>query len=135
MGSLPSIEELVRQIQDLEHRVAALEHREATPVASAFLPDIEPDTLPSTNGLEDTASLIPVLGRALLGIAGAYLLRALTELSYLPRTAGICAGIAYSVLWLYLAAHTAGQRRLVVAVNGLTSVLVLGPLLWEATEI
>lgn len=123
--------ELTREVRDLEHRVSALEQRSglAAPVpaaASAPIP-AAPTELPAF------AEAVPVFGRALLGIAGAYLLRALTELGVLPRGAGVAAGIVYAVFWLWLAARSPKERGLAIAVNGLTSAVILGPLLWEAT--
>jgi hypothetical protein len=73
------------------------------------------------------------VGRALLGLAGAYLLRALTESAVLSSGAGVAAGILYAVLWLAWAARTPAERRLETALHSVTSVLVLSPLLWEAT--
>ena len=131
---LPGVEELSRQICELEQRVSSLERRiaasthesAATLETLAATPEIE---LP---GFEWTASVVALAGKALLGIAGAYLLRALTEVGVLPRTVGVQAGLAYSVVWLYLAARATEQRKAATAFNALTSVLILGPLLWEA---
>jgi hypothetical protein len=83
--------------------------------------------------LGDTASAIPVIGKALLGIAGAYLLRALTEFGVLPLTAGVALGILYALSWLVLAARAAPQRRFAAAVHGATSVAIAMPLVWETT--
>ena len=49
------------------------------------------------------------------------------------RQAGIAAGIAYALLWLGWAARSTATERLKTALNSLTAVLVLSPLLWEAT--
>ena len=78
-------------------------------------------------------SLLPVLGRALLGLAGAYLLRALTESGTFSPRMGVAIGLVYAMLWLVWAARTPAARRLETALHSLTSVLVLSPLLWEAT--
>ena len=74
-----------------------------------------------------------LVGRALLGLAGAYLLRALTEAGTLPHAAGVAAGILYAVGWLALAARAPAAERIEIALHSLTAVLVLSPLLWEAT--
>jgi len=42
-------------------------------------------------------------------------------------------GLLYAILWLVWAARTPAARRLEAALHSLTSVLVLAPLLWEAT--
>jgi len=78
-------------------------------------------------------AILPIAGRALLGLAGAYLLRALTESGTLPARAGIAAGIAYALLWLVWAARRPASERLRTALDSLTAILVLCPLLWEAT--
>jgi hypothetical protein len=46
---------------------------------------------------------------------------------------GVAIGLVYAMLWLVSAARTPAARRLETAVHGLTSVLVLSPLLFEAT--
>jgi hypothetical protein len=84
-------------------------------------------------GILDSTSLLPVLGRALLGLAGAFLLRALTESGTFSARMGVAIGLVYAMLWLVWAARTPAARRLEAALHGLTSVLVLSPLLFEAT--
>ena len=79
------------------------------------------------------SDLLPLLGRALFGLAGAYALRSLTENSVISHGAGVAAGLLYAMFWLVLAARTPSERRLETALHGLTSALVLSPLLFEAT--
>jgi hypothetical protein len=83
--------------------------------------------------LDSPASLLPVIGRALLGLAGAFLLRALTEAGTFSLRMGVAIGLVYAMLWLVWAARTPAARRLEAALHGLTSVLVVSPLLFEAT--
>jgi hypothetical protein len=83
--------------------------------------------------LESPTTLLPIVGRALLGLAGAYLLRALTESATFSPRVGVVIGLLYAMLWLVWAARTPAARRLETALHGLTSVLVLSPLLYEAT--
>ena len=123
----PDLEELVRQVRDLQQRVRALEQY-AGMVAE------EPSAGPAAAVRfhpEDTAKVVPLAGRALLGIAGAYLLRALTEFRVFPLRWGVAVGILYALAWLVLAARTAPRQRLAAAIHGVTSVLILMPLLWE----
>jgi len=133
---LPGLQEVLEQLQDLQRRVLALERRIAEPQSAAQPPKTaapEPGEViagePSRIG---TAAAAVVIGRALLGIAGAYFLRALTELGTLPLKTGILAGVAYAFLWLILAARSPAEQRLVTTLHSLTAVLVLAPLLWEA---
>ncbi len=123
--------ELELEVRELERRVSNLERRAgiAVPVPAAAAAPVR-GALPD---LPVFAEAVPILGRALLGISGAYLLRALTELGALPRAAGVAAGIVYAVVWLWLAARLPKERGVAIVVNGLTSVAILAPLLWEAT--
>jgi hypothetical protein len=131
--SQPDWDVVVREIRELQARVAQLEARvglaelsqppdkEAAPAAAA------------ARVVEAPAHLLPVLGRALLGLAGAYLLRALTESGTFSEHTGVAVGLIYAMLWLVWAARTPAAKRLEAAIHGLTSVLVLAPLLYEAT--
>ena len=122
---------LQREIQDLALRVAEIERRLEIPaLTGAGLPAAAPDASPI---LIAPSAVLPLAGRALLGLAGAYLLRALTESAVLSYGGGVALGILYAVLWLVWAARTPAERRLETAIHSVTSVLVLCPLLWEAT--
>ena len=89
--------------------------------------------MPAHVALAAGAGAVPIAGRALLGIAGAYVLRAITESHALPQQAGISAGILYSMLWLAWAARVGQARRVEAVLYSLTSALILAPLLWEST--
>ncbi len=130
-----TINRLAKRLEDLEHRVDVLEHPLAvclprsTPaieLASSAL------TTPPVNALQ-TASIFALLGRAMLGVAGAYLLRAAAEAGSLPKAAVAWAGIAYAFLWLVWAARTRAESSLAPPIYACTSALILGPMLWELT--
>jgi len=132
----PDWEALENEVRDLARRVAQLESHTGlvervfeTPVA----PPEAAAAQSSPSSRAETAVLVAVLGRAFLGLAGAYLLRALTEAGTLPVRVGIAVGIAYALGWLAWAARTPPHRRLEAAIHSLTGALVLSPLLWEAT--
>lgn len=129
----PELRQLARQVRDLEERVRALEQQSGGhPMAQ--LSSHEPVSAAATPSRGDAANFIPAFGKALLALAGAYLLRAMTEFRAIPLTAGVFAGIAYAVAWLVLAARTAAHgKEFTGAVYGLTSALILAPLLWEGT--
>jgi hypothetical protein len=123
-------EGLEAEVRDLAARVARLEHAlgiSAQPVQAAPLQSPAPGPQPLA-----PAVLLPIFGRALLGLAGAYLLRAVTESGTLAPEIGVFCGLLYAMLWLVLAARTPATRRIEAALHSLTSVLVLAPLLWEA---
>ncbi len=133
----PGLEELIRQVRDLQTRVRNLEMNSgiapapATPVlAAAGTSEPQVSVVPE---LGQTTAMIPVFGKALLAIAAAYLLRALAEARVLPLPVCVGAGILYSFIWLFMAARAAPERRGVAMVHGATSALILAPLLWEST--
>ena len=100
--------------------------------AGGLAAGVPPEAAPASEPISPTpAALFPVLGRALLGLAGAYLLRAVTESATVPPQSGVAVGLLYAILWLVWAARTPAARRLEAALHSLTSVLVLSPLLWE----
>jgi hypothetical protein len=119
---------LRRQVEELTERVARLEERlgMGAPRPAADL------ARPARTAADETARAIAVAGKALLGIAGAYLLRALTESGTLSTDLGVSLGIVYAFLWLVWAAYIPAGRRIDTALHALTSVLLLAPLLWEA---
>src|ERR1035438_6599533 len=93
--------------RDPTNRGAYLEQRigRSAPAApTASVPEI-----PANHPLAQMPAILPIAGRALLGLAGAYLLRALTESGTLPARAGIAAGIAYPTQLLVLPS-TPGQQ-------------------------
>jgi hypothetical protein len=115
----------------IERRLAALEegsvlgpHQEASDGASAVL------------GEESVSSAAAHLGRVLLIFGGAYLLRAITDFGFLPTLAGIPVGIAYAVLWLYMAWRIGARphERVAAMLYGGVSVLLVLPILVEAVS-
>lgn len=124
--------ELEREVRDLAQRISAIESRLGL---SAEAPRVEfaAAAIPPGAAARDTTDVIPVLGRALLGLAGAFLLRVFTESGSLPVKAGVAIGILYALGWLVSAARTPAERRIGAAINSLTAVIILAPLLWEAT--
>lgn len=135
MNDLPGvIEQLVARIQALERRVSALEHRPAAPAPStAPQPAAAPPAaIPAAPALE-SASAFSVLGRAMLGIAGAYLLRAAAQSNLLPSQVAAAIAIPYAIAWLVFAVRTRAGLWFPATVYSATSALILAPMLWELT--
>lgn len=125
-------ERLEQQLQDLAERVARLERFNGlSPQPASTVPAA---AIPAGHPLEHVPNLLPIVGRALLGLAGAYLLRALTEARTLPPRVGMVAGIVYALFWLGWAARRPADERMPTAIDSLTAVLILSPLLWEACD-
>jgi hypothetical protein len=131
MDVLPdALEELTARLQSLERRVAVLEH--PTAPLSAPEPAASPAAVAGEGlSLAQSGSVLSVLAYALLGIAGAYVLRYIAESSSLPRLAIAAVAIVYALLWLVGAARTPAWFS--SAVYAGTSTLILAPMLWELT--
>ena len=138
-GSMPGLAacdsgDLAREVHDLARRVAAIEQRLAPNGAqTAAIPATPATAAPSAAPqLRVTANVFPLIGKALLGIAGAYVLRALTELGVLSPAAGVTAGLIYALACLWVAARLTVSGTVASTVAALTSVAIMAPLLWEA---
>ena len=136
MNDLPdALNRLATRLEALERRVDALEHPSAAP---GFLPPPEPRAVqaaPADETLSPTLAggMFPVLGKAMLGIAGAYLLRAVAESTSLPKPAVAALAIAYAILWLVGAARVRAGAWFASTAYACTSALILAPMLWELT--
>jgi len=119
---------LREQLQRLEHRVELLEH----PGGSASFAVSEAAGLPAAPEM-GLPTAVPAAGRAVLGLAGAYLLRAAAESDVAPRLLMVFAGVLYAGLWLYLAVRARRTSAVAGTIYSCTSALILAPLLWEAT--
>jgi hypothetical protein len=130
-----AFEVLMSRVDALEKRVRELEH----PSEAFAAPDVPLPVFPAialTNeesGVERASRAFPVIGRAMLGIAGAYVLRAVAESSPIPRRAIAGVAIAYAVAWLVWAARTTDAQRFTRAIYAGTAILILAPMLWELT--
>jgi hypothetical protein len=132
-----AVERLTRSVADLQSRVSALENPARTlpplpaqPVLSAPAVYATAAEAPSFAG---GAGIFPVLGKAMLGIAGAYLLRAVVQSAALPRAPVVAVAIAYAVLWLVPAARAPAKAWFASAAWAGSSALILIPMLWELT--
>jgi len=127
-----ALAELARRIGELERRVLALE-KTPPAVPSASIPSTQESKSPQPPLVSVPAGTISILGRAVLGMAVAYLFRAASEYAILPRPLLVIAAILYSALWLLLSVRLRPSEGFARAVYALTAVLILSPLLWEAT--
>jgi hypothetical protein len=127
------ISELARQVHDLQQRVLILEQRLAD--GEAEVPGLALGPVSEAavgRGLPSSA--LPAVGRVLLAMAGAYLLRALTDFGAIPATVGVAVGLIYAAVWLFVAARLPVEQELATVLTCGTSMLIMGPLIWEASE-
>lgn len=136
MNVLPeALEQLSSRVEALEKRVHDLEHpSEALAPPAIHLPVAQVGARDAEEAATEQASnVFPVLGRAMLGIAGAYVLRAIAESSLAPRQVSTAVAIAYAVAWLVWAAKAKSIAPFARAIYAATSALILAPMLWELT--
>ncbi len=137
----PVIEQLNERVRELESRVAVLEgqrqdqlnsiqiHRPAAIIAAR---QSESPSYWRALGNQQT-SVVPIFGRAVLGIAGAYLLRSIAESGSIPKIFVLTIAIVYAALWMVWATKVHRSNRLAGTTYGVTAISILAPLLWEAT--
>jgi hypothetical protein len=148
---------LSERVQGLERRVAMLEGQQAkASAAEVVIARVEAQTepeaakepellippllrkMPAKNpagapAAETPAGVITVLGKAVLGIAGAYLLRAIAESGAVPKMAVLLLAITYACLWMVWAVRARTSSRFASVTYAVTSAMILAPLLWEST--
>jgi hypothetical protein len=123
-----SVASLSSEVAALRVRVASLESGAPVREAEGPLPAI-----PEVHAVE-VQGWLALLGRTLVILGGAYLLRAITSAQVVPYAAGVGAGLLYGAPWLLLAARAgARERRLDAFCYGASTALIGYPLVWEAT--
>ena len=130
---------MAERMERIERRLAALEAGygvSAPPAEEAGRPVDEAGerlTPPSKEAAERPA-LVPLVGRTLMVLAGAFLLRAITEQGLLRPGTGAALGLGYAVAWLIVAERAAKRGRLTSAgFHGLVATAIAFPLIWEST--
>jgi len=139
MDDLDALARLTTRIENLERRVCTLEHPSAA--ASSPTAAASPTASRSTPN-QATAAALPsvqdggvfvVLGKAMLGIAGGYVLRAVAESGSFPKLAVVVLALAYAAAWLVWSARVPAEAVLTSTVYATTAALILAPMLWELT--
>jgi len=128
---------LSEALERLEGRVAAME-RSRTP-ARRTAPPARPDAAAARAAdraeLAALGGTVTFVGRTLLVLAGAFLLRALTDAGTLSAWAGVTAGLAYAGTWIAIADRAAAHGRRTSAGFHAAAAVVIGfPLLFEAAS-
>jgi hypothetical protein len=139
-GIAIDVEQLRERVRELERRVSRLEIQPAngTPAHPETGRIVPPESRPpeSVRRVPATnlpAGALPVLGKAVLGIAGAYLLRAVAESGTLAKLPLLIVAIVYGGMWLVWAVRTHAANHFASITYAITSSVILSPLLWEST--
>jgi hypothetical protein len=132
---LDALARLTDRLENLERRVSALERPSETagpfPVPAAHPAAAVPSA--GTDNLPEASGVFAVVGKAMLGIAGAYLLRAVAESGSFPKLAVVALALAYAGMWLVWASRVPAEARLASTAYAATAALILAPMLWELT--
>jgi hypothetical protein len=133
---LEALTRLSERLEHLESRVSTLER---SPKAANSRPSPTTTTAASATSATESIALpqeggvFPVVGKAMLGIAGAYLLRAVAESGSLPQWVVVALALAYAGMWLLWAARVPANTLFASVAYAVTSALILAPMLWELT--
>lgn len=139
---MDDIERLERRIEELAERLRRVEDKVLSragdsadaPAASPRTEDREPTASPAVKERVPATAIISLVGRSLIVLGGAFLLRWLTQSDILPQKLGSVLGMFYALVWVVMADFDAGRGRRPSAVfHGITGTFVALPLLVEAT--
>ena len=123
-----SVAMLSAEIGALRARVASLEGGMSVAMSDGAAP-----SMPEVHA-EEVQNWLALLGRTLVILGGAYLLRAVTSAAIVSYPVGVGLGLLYGAPWLLLAARAGSRhRRLDAFCYGLSTALIGYPLVWEAT--
>lgn len=129
---------LAESLRSVEARLAALEGP-AAPKGPGPVPLPSAAPVPATSAAPESplSSYAALAGKCLFVLAGAFLVRALTDSGTLPRGAGVALGLAYAMTWLVVADRTGrtGSAAAATAATawGVTALVIACPLVWEAS--
>ena len=125
------VADLTGRVADLETRIARAEPSPSAP-GSAALHD--PISSAISIGPGSIQQWLALLGRTLVVLGGAYLLRAITESHVVSPQTGVLLGLLYGAPWLVLASRAEGRgAHLDALCHALATALIGYPLVWEAT--
>jgi hypothetical protein len=125
------VDELSARLRAVERRLSVLEGPDRIHEPSPDAGETAREEAPSPRV---RVEILPLVGRTIIVLAGAFLLRAVTEHGILPRGTGTAIGMAYALLWLVLADLAAGKEKRTGAMfHGIASAIIAFPLIWEAT--
>ena len=131
--SRTELEQLFERVCELERRISALEHpseQRASEIQAPATAAVKTGALPA---VQAQPSIFSILGTAVLGIAGAYVLRAAAESGIFPSFIAVTSALIYAAAWFVAAAWPSRHSRLARDTYAITAALILAPLLWETT--
>lgn len=135
------VRRLEQRVQELADRLRRVEERvfqqpESAPAGAAESEIPPPATKPARAATGFSATgIMSLIGRSMIVLGGAFLIRWLTQSGVLPQELGSIIGMVYAILWIVLADVKAGRgQRLSACFHGVTGAMIALPLLTEATS-
>ena len=136
-GLQSRVERLEGAVEELSHRLERMERGGCAEIGDGRAEKIIPaHPLPSPLSAlpSQDASLFSLAGTSILILAGAYVVRALTENGVLPHVGGVIAGVVYAAVWIFIADRAARKGRSRAALfHAATASAIAFPLVWETT--
>jgi len=123
---------MAETIRRMEARLEALEQWRQRVEARPEEPAVEPAP-ESVREESEIGFDLSLIGRTLIVLGGAYLLRAVTEAGFVPTTVGVALGLLYAVAWSILSLRPAVTRGS-AAYHGIATAITSLPLIFEATR-
>jgi hypothetical protein len=132
---LDALARLDARLENLERRVSALDHLPQPATAFPVQTAVPASGVPVADELApaQAGGAFSVVGKAMLGIAGAYVLRAVAESGSFPKLAVVVLALAYAGAWLVWATRVPAGARFASTAYAVTAALILAPMLGELT--
>lgn len=132
------LEQLEDRVRELERRISALESPgrksiSAQPELVTASPEGPAVPSAAVSAARMPTGIVPILGKAVLAMAGAYLLRAIAESGAIAEFPMLIAAMVYAGSWMAWAVRAHNTNHFASATYGITATLMLAPMLWEST--
>lgn len=130
------VEELTARVAELERRLSVLEksaRRSTAPVALPASLNAESAGSARQNSAQGQTNAFAAIGTGILGIGGAYLLRAAAESGILVPLFAATLSLTYSACWIVAASLRKTRSQVARLAYATTGALILFPMLWEIT--
>jgi len=138
------IEALTCEVGSIKQRLNALEGQQAQseinpPTAEPLMKltsaaRVQSDSQNVNFPVDPSQGTVPLIGRTLIVLGGAFIFRAITDASVIPPLGGAIAGLLYATWWLVQsdrAANSGKQRS--AAFHAFATAIIAYPLIWETT--
>jgi hypothetical protein len=129
------VRELTERLRRVEEYLFEVEDRPYRPETRQEAPKDPEAAVTPAEETSPATTIVSLIGRSLIVLGGAFLLRWLTQSGFLPQEIGSVIGMVYALVWIAMADISAGKgQRHSAAFHGVTGAMIALPLLVEATS-